>query len=302
MFFRILKKNLKRKKTMNIILFAFILLATMFVSSGLSNVAAVMNGTDYFLKKAGVGDYVVIMMGTDTDDPIKDVLKEQEDVKEYRKENVVFGNKSDLTDTKGKALEARNATVYQAIEDSKLKFFDSKNEKITSIEPGHAYATGDFLQKNDLQPGDKIMITYGNVKLSVILDGEAKDALLGSSMMGNNRFLLSKQDEGKLAEDTVEGVQQGKIYYIDLKSGADEPTGALNRTSSNEVMDELVKLNKEGTTIVMVTHDAKVASRCSRVLFIVDGNIKGEYTELSDEADPNRRERGLNNWLMDQGW
>lgn len=199
MFFRILKKDLKRKKTMNIILFAFILLATMFVSSGLSNVAAVMNGTDYFLKKAGVGDYVVIMMGTDTDDPIKDVLKELEDVKEYRKENVVFGNKSNLTDTNGNALEARNATVYQAIEDSKLKFFNSKNEKITSIEPGHAYATGDFLQKNDLQPGDKIMITYGNVKLSVILDGEAKDALLGSSMMGNNRFLLSKQDEGKLA-------------------------------------------------------------------------------------------------------
>lgn len=47
---------------------------------------------------------------------------------------------------------------------------------------------------------------------------------------------------------------------------ADEPTGALNRTSSNEVMDELVKLNNEGTTIVMVTHDAKVAAKCGRVL------------------------------------
>ena len=46
----------------------------------------------------------------------------------------------------------------------------------------------------------------------------------------------------------------------------------------------------------------KVASRCSRGLFIVDGNIKGEYTELSNETDPNRRERDLNNWLMDQGW
>lgn len=249
--------------------------------------AAVMNGTDYFLKKAGVGDYVVIMMGTDTDDPIKDVLNEQEDVKEYRKENVVFGNKSDLTDTKGKALEARNATVYQAIEDSKLKFFDSKNEKIKSIEPGHAYATGDFMQKNDLQPGDKIAITYGNVKLSVILDGEAKDALLGSSMMGNNRFLLSKKDEGKLAEDTAEGVQQGKIYYIDLKSGADESTllyaiSGMDRVTSGQL------------------HRACICR--SRVLFIVDGNIKGEYTELSNEADPNRRERGLNNWLMDQGW
>ena len=57
---------------------------------------------------------------------------------------------------------------------------------------------------------------------------------------------------------------------------ADEPTGALNRTAANEVMDELVKLNKEGTTIMMVTHDSKVAAKCSRILYIVDGNIKGE--------------------------
>ena len=83
---------------------------------------------------------------------------------------------------------------------------------------------------------------------------------------------------------------------------ADEPTGALNSQTGRAVLDALSESNRKGQSIVMVTHDAKVASRCSRVLFIVDGNIKGEYTELSDEADPNRRERGLNNWLMDQGW
>ena len=83
---------------------------------------------------------------------------------------------------------------------------------------------------------------------------------------------------------------------------ADEPTGALNRTSSNEVMDELVKLNNEGTTIVMVTHDAKVAAKCGRVLFIVDGNIKGEYTGLKEITDEKERERSLNNWLLDLGW
>lgn len=83
---------------------------------------------------------------------------------------------------------------------------------------------------------------------------------------------------------------------------ADEPTGALNRTSSNEVMNELVKLNSEGTTIVMVTHDAKVAARCGRVLYIVDGNIKGEYSNLKNISDEKERERGLNNWLMDLGW
>ena len=83
---------------------------------------------------------------------------------------------------------------------------------------------------------------------------------------------------------------------------ADEPTGALNRTSSNEVMDELVKLNREGTTIVMVTHDAKVAARCSRILYIVDGNIKGEYTYPEHLTAEQERERGLNNWLMDLCW
>ena len=84
---------------------------------------------------------------------------------------------------------------------------------------------------------------------------------------------------------------------------ADEPTGALNRTASNEVMEELVKLNEEGTTIMMVTHDAKVAAKCSRVLYIVDGNIKGEYTSPKDsEVKEKDRERLLNNWLLELGW
>ncbi len=81
---------------------------------------------------------------------------------------------------------------------------------------------------------------------------------------------------------------------------ADEPTGALNRSSSDEVMDELCKLNSEGTTIMLVTHDAKVAARCSRVLYIVDGNIKGEYN--STESDTRKRERVLNSWLLEMGW
>lgn len=81
---------------------------------------------------------------------------------------------------------------------------------------------------------------------------------------------------------------------------ADEPTGALNRSSSDEVMNELCRINKEGTAIMLVTHDSKVASKCKRVLYIVDGNIKGEYNNT--ESDERRRERALNNWLLEMGW
>lgn len=82
---------------------------------------------------------------------------------------------------------------------------------------------------------------------------------------------------------------------------ADEPTGALNRQSSTEVMDELCKLNKNGTTIIMVTHDFKVAARCSRVLYIIDGQIAGEYVS-NNSNDIKEREKVLNTWLMNMGW
>lgn len=84
---------------------------------------------------------------------------------------------------------------------------------------------------------------------------------------------------------------------------ADEPTGALNRIASEEVMEELCKINKEGTTIMLVTHDVKVAAKCKKVLYIVDGNIKGEYNlEESVDKDLKKKERELNNWLIDMGW
>lgn len=84
---------------------------------------------------------------------------------------------------------------------------------------------------------------------------------------------------------------------------ADEPTGALNRTSSDEVMEELAKLNDEGTTVMLVTHDVKVAAKCTRILYIVDGNIKGEYNlDRYDSSKLRDRERALNGWLMEMGW
>ena len=86
---------------------------------------------------------------------------------------------------------------------------------------------------------------------------------------------------------------------------ADEPTGALNRKSSDEVMNELLSLNHDGTTVMCVTHDPKVAAKCSRGLYIVDGGIMGEkemgHFDGSDK-ELRDRERDLNNWLMEQGW
>ena len=97
--------------------------------------------------------------------------------------------------------------------------------------------------------------------------------------------LMRKLDIIEVADNDINEVSGGQLQRACICRSminkpkvlfADEPTGALNRTASNEVMKELVKLNEEGTTIMMVTHDDKVAAKCSRALYIVDGNMTGE--------------------------
>ena len=80
---------------------------------------------------------------------------------------------------------------------------------------------------------------------------------------------------------------------------ADEPTGALNRQASKEVMDELVKLNRRGMSILMVTHDSKTAACCDRILYLQDGQIQDELRLGRQDA---QREARVNDWLASHGW
>lgn len=85
----------------------------------------------------------------------------------------------------------------------------------------------------------------------------------------------------------------------------DEPTGALNSTAAAEIMDILGELNAEGTTLMLVTHDPKVAARASRVLYMVDGRIvadrdQGRYTGITVDLD--QRHAALTEWLLARGF
>lgn len=232
MFVRILKKDLKRKKTMNTILLLFIILATMFVASGLNNVITVMNGTDYYLDQAGIGDYIIITMGDDVVGGMEEVLSREPKVQDYKIENVVFASQSNVSDRNGKELKTKNSLIFQSLHDSKLLFFDCSNEKISTVKKGHAYVSGSFMESNHLNVGDVIEVAHGSVTMSLILDGKAKDALLGSDFMGNTRILLNDQDMQRLLSDEEVALHyQGEIAYIetdDVKSMSSAITDISN--------------------------------------------------------------------------
>lgn len=90
-------------------------------------------------------------------------------------------------------------------------------------------------------------------------------------------------------------INQPKILF------ADEPTGALNQNAAQEVMEEFTRLNQEGATILIVTHDSKIAARCGRILYLLDGSIKGELS-LVGMPKGKEREGRVNQWLAGMGW
>ena len=84
---------------------------------------------------------------------------------------------------------------------------------------------------------------------------------------------------------------------------ADEPTGALNSSSGQDVLDVFTGLNKKGQSIVMVTHDIKTALRGSRVIYLRDGGIVGEYRMPGYGTDDMKQRRaGLQEFLDGMGW
>jgi putative ABC transport system ATP-binding protein len=65
---------------------------------------------------------------------------------------------------------------------------------------------------------------------------------------------------------------------------ADEPTGNLDTATGSEILDVFDTLNQEGITMVMVTHDPRVAERCKRVIRLVDGEIVSDVRNHHEAA------------------
>ena len=84
---------------------------------------------------------------------------------------------------------------------------------------------------------------------------------------------------------------------------ADEPTGALNRKNTTEVLNLLTELNCSGQSILMVTHDMRAALRATRLLYLVDGKIMGDL-ELAPylPEEEKSRETQVNAWLSSMEW
>jgi putative ABC transport system ATP-binding protein len=84
---------------------------------------------------------------------------------------------------------------------------------------------------------------------------------------------------------------------------ADEPTGSLNSSQGQSVLNVFTDINREGQSIVMVTHDLKAALRGNRIIYLKDGRIDGDLNlDEYDESNASEREEIIYKFLKEKGW
>lgn len=127
--------------------------------------------------------------------------------------------------------------------------------------------TEHFLEQMNIQ-------NAGNRLPSQVSGGEAQRAAIARAMIGKPGILF-----------------------------ADEPTGALNRFNTIEVLNLLTDINRSGQSILMVTHDTRAAIRGNRILYLEDGKILDELTlPVYSELDEKERETAISQWLTKMHW
>jgi len=143
-----------------------------------------------------------------------------------------------------------------------------------------------------------------NVLVSGYLSNKSRKEVETTADQLFERINLSEQKHRLPAQVSGGQQQRAAIVRALINSPsvlfADEPTGSLNHIQGKAVIDTLKDFNAKGQTVVMVTHDMKLACNGSRVIYLMDGKIKGEmrFTKF----DINARETELYKWLLEMGW
>lgn len=129
---------------------------------------------------------------------------------------------------------------------------------------------------------------------------QAAASLLEKMRVGSAKDRLPSQVSGGEAQRAA--IARAVINHPGLVF-ADEPTGALNKASSGDVLDLLSDLNRSGQSILMVTHDIKAAIRGNRILYLEDGRILDEFSFPIYSPDAARdREAKASQWLTALQW
>ena len=283
MYLRIIGKDLKRKKTMNIILLLFVILSAMFTASSVNNIVAIEGGLDRFFEEAGMADYY-ILANSGGGDSVEELLKNSGCANSYRKDDVIFTSSENFTRGGKMLMEYSNVSMVQSLSAAEFNFCDENNKVVKNVESGKMYIAGAIANKSDLQVGDKLTLSIGEIKMEFEFAGALKDALFGS--VGCPRMLVSDEDFGKIADDDyAKQYSLGSLYYIDtdnlseLESKIADAEGVYF-SENNDTIKLTYFINTLVAAIILIVGIGLIAVSFAVLRFTIGFTIAEEFREI----------------------
>jgi putative ABC transport system permease protein len=238
MFLGVLRRDLKRKKTMNVILLLFIILATMFVSASMNNVLTMTSALDNYFNKANMSDFVAVSKTAGSSrEEISGVLDDVAAIESFGTEELLYLNEDQMRIGDGKAFTMDGIVALFARDDSYLQYFDDQDQLIGEVKPGEIFLNANSMADNQLAVGDTITFAVGDTKEKLRIAGTYRDVLFGSNWGGITRILMSGEDFRALREDPYAVSSGGAISYICTKdnSAVENALNDLPSTTMNIV-------------------------------------------------------------------
>ncbi|MGN0655785.1 MAG: FtsX-like permease family protein [Ruminiclostridium sp.] len=213
MYLNILKNDLKRKKAMNVILLAFIILATMFVSSSVNNIVSVTSALDNYLEIADAPDYFAATMNKALSENIEKVLSTAEAVDSLSKEKIIYMSQSNIN---GDNITMPVGThILQSDSDMSINYFLDDNAILHGVEKGFVYIIESSMEKAGLKKGDIITIEIEGISKDFTVAGGIKDAVLGSGQLSMTRYIINEEDfEEYISVEKLDKYYGGELIYI----------------------------------------------------------------------------------------
>lgn len=207
MFWRILKKDLKRKKTMNIVLLLFVIMCSMFAAASVNNIIAVTGGIEHYFDMADVPD-MTAMISAECD--AEERIRELPSVKEVKTEHYLFVLGSKNFKLNGERMDNFfNPAGLISDKEMAINYFDENNDKIQGVEKGWFYANSPFLQGIEMKAGDEVELTVGDTTLKMKYKGRFKGALFSSDNTSNPILILNSEDY-----DVMDKEEQAHSFYF----------------------------------------------------------------------------------------
>ena len=142
---------------------------------------------------------------------------------------------------------------------------------------GFVFQNFHLMPKLDARDNVALPLLYGDVPLKERRE-RAEEALKAVGLGERMDFLPNQLSGGQCQRVAIARAMVGKPDIL----LADEPTGALDTKSGNQIMDIFRQLSQEGMTIIMITHEPSIAACADKTYHILDGEL---YTDAEKEAD-----------------